>query len=30
MKGFEPTDIAPNKKARNRAYEVFEKLDSRS
>ena len=26
MKGFEPTDIAPNKKARNRAYEVFEKL----
>jgi hypothetical protein len=26
MKGFEPTDIPPNKKARNRAYEVFEKL----
>src|SRR5215217_6825223 len=26
MKGFEPTDIAPNKKARNRAYGIFEKL----
>src|SRR5215204_820042 len=26
MKGFEPTDIAPNKKAKNRAYEVFKKL----
>ena len=26
MKGFDPTDIKPNAKARNRAYEVFEKL----
>jgi putative DNA primase/helicase len=28
MKGFDPTDIKPNAKARNRAYEVFEKLAS--
>ena len=28
MKGFDPTDVKPNTKARNRAYEVFEKLAS--
>jgi putative DNA primase/helicase len=28
MKGFDPTDIKPNAKARNRAYKVFEKLAS--